>query len=130
MNQYNRIHPIQVDNHTNFYILGQEMGTPALINNQKELAKALSQLANELNDDPEDTMLRLFRAQMPKAMVTITELMLDPNSPPSVRLKAAEHIMGRGIGPITGKLTIKSASDKLYDEIIELEVIHDDSEAA
>ena len=104
------------------------MEPPALINSQKDLALALRKLANELNADPEDTMVRLFQSQAPKAMVVIAELAFDENTPPSVRLRAAEHIMGRAIGPIKGTFTIKSRSDRLYEEIIELEVIPEDED--
>ena len=98
------------------------MADLTLINNRKELAQALAHVSQELNEDPEDIMLRLFRMQAPKAMLVLTELMTDESTPASVRLKAAEHILGRAIGPIKGKLTIKTASDTLYDEIIEIKV--------
>ena len=128
MNQYSRIYAIRAANRKNLLPSGV-MEPPALINSQRDLALALKRLAEELNADPEDTMVQLFQAQAPKAMVVITELMLDEDSPPSVRLRAAEHIMGRAIGPITGKFTIKSSSDKLYDEIIEMEVVRDEDAA-
>lgn len=104
------------------------MSTPSIITNKQQLAEQLRAASKELNEDPEEVMLRLFRMQAPKAMLVITELMLDQTAAASVRLRAAEHILGRAIGPIKGKLTIKSVSDNLYDEIIDLEIDLEDQD--
>ena len=78
---------------------------PGTLNNPKgresELVDEIKDLMVKFNESPEETAQRVFRHQAPFAIITISQIMLDPEVSPNTRFKCAEYILARGIGPIS-----------------------------
>lgn len=68
-------------------------------------------------EEPEAAAKRIIRQAAPFAAQSISNLATDLSAPPSVRLRAAEYIIDRNLGPVSAGATRDDALETFLEEL-------------
>lgn len=72
---------------------------------------------NYFKETPEAAAKRILKDAAPFAATAISDMSTDPSVPPSVRLRAAEYIIDRNLGPVSAGANRDEALEEFLREL-------------